>query len=293
MLKNLFGGGKKSAKEEEYTIDDLIVLERYEEAEERLKHRIKLHRNDLHAHLKLAEVYIQLRSIARALEEYVFVAEEYAADGFHDKGIALLSKVSKLVPQDEDLPKKIEKIRRAKRMERARELAMEGLREGMSEGDTSRAGTSALELQRLWGKLVRSSVVQKLDGEQLKQLFSAMTLQRHPPSTILAEKGSQDSQLFLVVDGLVEAVAVLKAGEPATQLLTFSSGDIVGEGALLQQQSWPAVYRVAETATVLRLDRPGLERALQGNPDPRHLLETLRDQENDRQVKQTLNKLAS
>jgi hypothetical protein len=52
--------------------------------------------NDLHSHLKLAEVYTQLQQFARAVDEYGFVAEEYAQDGFYDKGIALLSKAMKL-----------------------------------------------------------------------------------------------------------------------------------------------------------------------------------------------------
>src|SRR6185295_20422356 len=45
-IRSWFGGGTKQqtekGKEQEYTIDDLIVLEKYDEAAERLKTRIKL-----------------------------------------------------------------------------------------------------------------------------------------------------------------------------------------------------------------------------------------------------------
>src|SRR5215210_118755 len=103
-IKSWFGGGSKQdqkpgqkpgKKEEEYTIDDLIVLERYDEAVEHLKSRIKLNPNDLHMHLKLAEAYIGLKQHDRAVDEFGYVAEEYAQDGFYEKGIALLSKAQK------------------------------------------------------------------------------------------------------------------------------------------------------------------------------------------------------
>jgi len=104
---NWFRGGKKQEEPQDYTIDDLFVLERYEEAETRLRARLKDNPTDLHSHLKLAEVYTELRQFEKAVDEYVFVAEEYAQDGFHDKGIALLSKAMKLAPLDQTLRFKV------------------------------------------------------------------------------------------------------------------------------------------------------------------------------------------
>src|SRR5262245_55609942 len=107
-LKGWFGGGQKA--QQEYTIDDLIVLERYEEAEGKLLERLKTHQDDLHSHLKLAEVYTQLKRFDKAADEFNYVAEEYASDGFYDKGIALLSKAMKLTPLDQSLRFKIDKF---------------------------------------------------------------------------------------------------------------------------------------------------------------------------------------
>ena len=39
-----------------------------------------------------------------------------------------------------------------------------------------------------------------------------------------------------------------------------------------------------EPVTALVLTRPGLEKALQGNPDPRALLDALRSQRNDQEL---------
>jgi len=109
-LKGWFGGSKQP--QQEYTIDDLIVLERYEEAGDRLRAKLKTSPQDLHSHLKLAEVYAQLQQYDKAIDEFGFVADEYAGDGFYDKGLALLSKAAKLAPLDPSLRARIDRLQR-------------------------------------------------------------------------------------------------------------------------------------------------------------------------------------
>jgi tetratricopeptide (TPR) repeat protein len=286
-IKSWFrGGGGEKQPEQEYTIDDLIVLERYEEAGERLRARLKLNPQDLHSHLKLAEVYAQLRQFDKAVDEFGYVADEYAQDGFYDKGIALLSKAQKLAPLDQSIRFKIERIQREKSMEHVRAVAIEGLRQagGMQ------ASTSAIELKRLWHNLATSTVVQHLSGEQLKRLFASMQQAQLKPGDVLVQEGSRDAWLLLVVNGVVEAF-VTAAGGREIAIRSFGSGDVVGEGALLEHAAWPASYRVTEPGTGLRLTREGLEATLLGNPDPRGFLEALREQHNDRDVAAALRRV--
>jgi len=280
-------GGKKQEEPQDYTIDDLIVLERYDEAEVRLRARLKDNPNDLHSHLKVAEVYSQLRQFEKAVDEFVYVAEEYAQDGFHDKGIALLSKAMKLAPLDQSLRFKVEKLQREKSMEHVRSLALEGLRQA---GGTQ-AGTSAVELKRLWHNLAASTLVQHLAGagEQLKRLLSVMQLVRFEPETVIVREGGKDPFLLVIVIGVVDAAA--EAGGRLMTLRSFTSGDILGESVLLERGSWPADYRASEPVTALKLTREGLEQCLVGNSDPRGFLETLREQHNDRDVLATVRRL--
>jgi tetratricopeptide (TPR) repeat protein len=283
-----FGGGKKPPEPKELSIDDLIVLEQYEEAGERLRARLKDNPNDLHSHLKLAEVYTQLRQLERAVDEYGFVAEEYAQDGFYDKGIALLSKTMKLAPFDASLAGRIEKFQRDKDMEHVRTLALEGLQK--AEG--VEAGTSMLELRRLWSFLTSSSLVQHLPGEQLKRLFSNMEMVRLDAGAELAQEGSREAFLVLIVTGTVEAVMAGGAdGGHNVLVRSFTTGDLLGEGAFLERAPWPANYRVTGPLVALKLSRAGLEQALTGNPDPRGFLETLREQHNDRDVATSVRRL--
>ena len=285
MAINWFRGGRRQREPQEHTIDDLIVLERYDEAGERLRARLKDNPNDLHSHLKLAEVYTQLQQAEKAIDEYVYAAEEYAQDGFHDKGIALLAKAIKLAPLDPSLRFKAEKLQRGKSMEQVRTLALEGLQQaGGLQG-----GTTALELKRLWHHLARTAMVQKLPGESLKRLFAAMELLHLEADVPVVHEGSPDAFLLLIVQGVIEAS--VKAGERATPVRGFSGGDVIGEGTLLERVPWQADYRTAEPVIALKLIRQGLESCLAGNPDPRGFLETLREQHNDRDVAATVQRL--
>lgn len=290
-VKDWFRGGSSSRKQQEsqeHTIDDLIILERYGEAAERLRAKLKENPQDLHAHLKLAEVHAQLREFGKAVEEYAFVADEYAQDGFYDKGIALLSKAARLAPLDESIRFKIERLQREKGMEHLRGMALEGLRQTGNQ----EAGTTAVELQRLWRKLTGSPVVQRLPGDQLKRLFAAMEFFRCEAGTVFVEEASHEPFLLLLVRGVVEAFVEPEPGK-SVLVRTFTSGDILGETVLLERGVWPAAYRATEAVTALRLTRAGLEKTLVGNPDPRSFLEALREQHNDRDVASTVRRLRS
>ncbi|HSF40192.1 MAG TPA: cyclic nucleotide-binding domain-containing protein [Thermoanaerobaculia bacterium] len=286
-LKDWFRGGSRKDGPQEYTVDDLIVLERYDEAADRLQAKLKASPNDLHSHLKLAEVYTQLQRFDKAVIEYGFVADEYARDGFFDKGIAVLSRAVKLAPMDVSLRHKIDRFQHDKSMEHVRGMALEGLRQ--AGGQTG--GTTAMELQRLWHKLVRSTLVQGLPGEQLKRLFAAMRLVRYPAEASLATEGSRDSFLVLLVEGVVECWIAGEGGSKPVSVRTFSSGDLLGESALLERTPWPASYRAADAVTALTLSREGLELTLLGNSDPRGLLSALRAQRNDQEVLATVRRL--
>jgi tetratricopeptide (TPR) repeat protein len=286
LFKRLFGGGGKREPEQEYSIDDLVVLERFEEAGDRLRSRLKSNPQDLHAHLKLAEVYQQLKQFGKAIDEYAFVAEEYAQDGFYDKGLALLSKAMRLGPDDSMLRAKLDKMHREKSLEQVRGLAIEGLRQAAG----AEAGGSTLELQRLWHNLAQTVLVQKLPGEMVKRLFSVTQIVHWPAGETPVLLGSAESFLVILVRGLIEAVGRDASGREVL-LRSFGPGDILGDGVLFERLAWPATFRVPEAATLLKLTREGLEKALVGNPDPRGFLELLRSQHNDRDVAASLKRL--
>ena len=131
--------------------------------------------------------------------------------------------------------------------------------------------------------------MQHLTGEQLKRLFSSMEYERLDTGTQVVSEGSNDAFLLVVVIGVVEA-CIDDRGKRMT-VRSFTSGDILGDAALLERGVWPATYRTVEPVTALRLTRSGLETTLVGNPDPRGFLDTLREQHNDREVAATIRRI--
>jgi len=279
---------KEEQKERELTIEDLITLERYDEAEAQLKARIKSAPRDLYSHLKLAEVYVALKQPVKALDEFGFVADSYASDGFYDKAIALISKAAKMAPGDDSLPRRIAKYQRMKKLESRRRLAIEGLRQNHT--TTGATGNSELQVELLWNKIAKSHLVDQLGAEQLKKLFSVMELMNVENGQVLAERGSEFPAMFLVVDGVIEAGA--EVGGEFMNVRSFSTGDLIGDSALLEHKGWPAEFRVTTNGTLFKLTRDGLAEAMTGNDDPRSFLAVLRQQGNDRDVAASLRKLA-
>jgi tetratricopeptide (TPR) repeat protein len=280
-IKGWFRGGGAEPAGSELTLEDLIVLERYAEAEERLKAKVKTHPDDLHAHLKLAEVYTALAQVGNAIDQYVFVADEYAQDGFYDKGIALLAKAQRLAPADESLRFRIHAFQQAKGLDHKRAAAVDGLRQGLA--GTADLGSRLLALQRMWHNLAACAVVQRLPPDQVTRVFAGFELVSMSAGEILAREGEARPELLLILSGVVQA-GVQNAGASGSALRAFAGGDILGERALLERRPWPADYLVTEAAVLLRLDRSGLERLLVGNPDPRRVLDVLRDQGHDAEI---------
>ncbi len=286
----MFGRKKRSAEADgrELSIEDLVTLERYEEAHDKIKLRLKLVPKDLHAHLRLAEVWVALKNVQKALDEYVFVADSQADDGFYDKAIAILGKAIRLAPGDEILPKRIERYRHLKRLEKRRQLAVEGLLSNKSTR-TLTAGNQKLEIELLWNKIARSHLVGRLSAVNLKKLFSVMEMARIKEEKTLAAYGTIMPIMFLVVDGVIDATSEVN-GRPTT-IRSFTTGDLIGDTALLERKSWPATYTVSESATLFKLNREGLEEVMLGNEDPIAFLSVLRLQQNDNEVVAAIQRL--
>ncbi len=280
VFKKLFKGGERDTRPDEAsTIEDLIVLERYDEAVDRLKARLKINPNDLHCHLRLAEAYLGLEQRGAALDEFLFVADEYAQDGFYDRGIALLAKAKRFAPADQSLGERIERLEMAKSSARSRTLAIEGLREGRG------GATAAIAIERLWHQVAASDLIRHLPTDILRRFFATLEPVVLETGKAFLRAGTSDERLLFILDGVVSA-RMPNADPDATlsALRSFGAGDVIGESVLLERKPWPADYYVVEAGRALALDRTGLESSLQGNPDPRGFLTTLRMQHNDRKV---------
>jgi len=284
VFKKLFGkeGQKKKPQQDEAsTIEDLIVLERYDEAVAKLKPHLKQNPQDLHAHLRLAEAYLGQGERGRALDEFMFVADEYARDGFYDRGIALLRKAKRFAPATQAVDERIERLELIKGAERSRARAVEALRSGRG------AATAAIALEGAWPEVAGSDLMRNLGADPLKRLFAELELVVFTKEEKLGRAGQTGDRLYFLLSGTVSARLPGATGARA-EIRTFGPGDVIGESVLLEQKGWPAEYVVAEAGRALVLDREGLAATLQGNPDPRGFLTSLRMQHSDRHVAKML-----
>ena len=281
-IKKWFGQRSKSDARESLTVDDLMVLERWDEAEQELTRRLRSNSKDLHSADRLAEVYRKTGRNEKALDQYLYVIDRWSSDGFYDKAIAVLAKATKLAPADTKLRQKMKVLERMRSLDRRLTSVMRTLSQG--EGKTGQAATASyLELRRVWTELASSDLMDRLDDQQLGRLLQSVKLERLAAEKEIITIGQKLEELFMLTEGSVEIVVELPNGE-TTALRSLEPGDLVGERALLERRPWPATYRTVEACVVLKLDRGGLEKVLHGNPDPRSLLDALREKRLDSEV---------
>jgi hypothetical protein len=280
LIKKLFGK-KEGSPEQQYTIDDLIVLEKWTEAEPRILADLKFRPNDLNLHLKLADVYVGLRNVAKAIDEYGWVADKYSSDGFHDRAIAVLTKARRLNPMDDNLPARIDRLETARKLEHSRVGALDGFVQGLHAKEGG--GTAVMEFQTIWRQLTKSRLLRELSSDQLKLLFQGVVGNYFDPGQTVMDRGSRDEALFIVVSGEIVA-AILDAAGATVEVKSFGSGQIFGEGSLFEHKAWPASYKARNKSTLLKLTGTGLQICLTGNPDPRGFIEAMRREQADRDV---------
>lgn len=283
-MKNWFRSSRGGAqKDDDYGVEDLVVLGRFEEAEQRLRVRLEISPEDLRAQLLLADVCLRTGRPEEAAERYIITADGYADDGFHDRAVALLSKTAKLMPESTEIEAKIKMLREAKRREDRRTVAIKALLAQQRGRHGGSAGSSALEIEQLWNQLESSPVLKALDAEQIGRFFGTGELLRVKSGRILANEGDSFEAAFFVLQGEVVCEAHVP-GRGYRELLSLQGGDLFGESALLERKEFAARYRVAANSMVLSFSRRALEKILEGNPDPRGFLAAVRAQGFDKKA---------
>ena len=273
---------RKEAPPKEYTVDELIVLERWDEAHDKLQQRLKSRPSDNHARLKFAEVLGSMGRGSDALEQFHEVSQKFAEDGFNDKAMAILNKALRLAPGDPRCMRLLHNLKQEQDMTLTHSLAMDALRKQVQEqeqsGETNLANVT-LKVENIWKELSSTKFIRKAPKDQIPSLVEGVTISRFRGGNPIQLKGDKAECLYVVVRGEVEA-----KDSQGVQLRAFGEGDVFGESTLLEHLPWPAHYFATRITTCLKMERSGLEKAMTGNENPKELLDYLRNQMNDRAV---------
>jgi serine phosphatase RsbU (regulator of sigma subunit) len=107
--------------------------------------------------------------------------------------------------------------------------------------------------------------LQHADPEVLARLAEAARERRFQPGQVILQEGAEGRELYLILDGLVEAV-MLRGGEEMV-LARRGPGDILGEMALLEGSPRSATVRAVEPSVLIEIAERDLRSALSANPD--------------------------
>ena len=269
------------------SIDDLILQGRFARALQVLELRIAENPEDVHSHIKLAELQSQRRQNPDALRNYLRAAELLSEDGFFDKALALLKTARKLAGEETlSIDAMEETVLRSKELD----LAAWIVRKGKGSEGAARVSAS-IELEALWRRMSDSEFVQNLAKGQLEVLMDAMELCPVAAGEFVARQGELDPVLYLIASGMLQA----RFDPDGRDLLlrNFGPGQMIGESVLFERRPWPAAYKAAHNTQLLKLDIAGLQRALNKTKSRRQLISALSSQHNDQQVAALASSLAS
>src|SRR5262245_21211575 len=89
------------------SIGELIAKKNYAKAIEVIRAQLKAGKHNPQLHIQLADVLILAKKEREAIQILARVADEFAAEGFDAKAIAVLKKIDKLEPGRRDVQTKL------------------------------------------------------------------------------------------------------------------------------------------------------------------------------------------
>jgi hypothetical protein len=270
--------GRKKEDVDKYSIDELIVLERFDDAQEVLLKRIRLSPRDFAARVKLGDVLAAAGLGDQAVRTYIQAVEKYSADGFFDKALAVLVRVQKDMPDEPRIEGALRRVHQARDREKRRHIVVESL----SREELGELKLNVVQGRQAWNALSQTGLTDALTGDDLGRFVGGASIVWLERGDALTSVGAEDVRLFVVLEGEVEAW--LEHRETRHPLGFYKPGQILGDRALFEEEPWLANYRARRPTRLLALDREGLEHALAGCSNPRGLLDSLRKQANDRHV---------
>lgn len=107
--------GKGAAPASIGAIGDLIAKKNYAKAIEVIRDQLKAGKHNPQLHIQLADVLVLAKKTKEAIQILMRVADDFAAEGWEAKAIAVLKKVDKLEPGRGDVQAKLQSLVRDKR----------------------------------------------------------------------------------------------------------------------------------------------------------------------------------
>jgi cAMP-dependent protein kinase regulator len=284
--------GRQGAKAN-HDVGALIARKQYGKAIEVLEEGLKGNPGSVHLRQTLADVLVRAGEGRRAARLLRGLAEQFAADGFAAKSVAVLKRIQRIDPAAAQVDAKLAGLLQRR----------EGRAPG-SPGDrpvgpaaapvaTPRpaptppptsppalAATSELRVSGEWAEeaarrddgLGLSPLLAELAPGEVAAMVGGLKLVARGPGAILLTEGEPGDSLFILTTGVARVYRRDATGHNF-QVATLREGDFFGEAALLTGQPRTATITAATDCELLVLDRPTFETLAQAYPRVRRLVE--------------------
>ncbi len=272
MLKKLFQRPEEQPEGETARIERLLAEGDLAGAEAELRSRLERYPVNLGARLRLAELYEMRDGPEAAVDEYMRVVDGYLAKDLFDKALGLLRRWEEKAPAAEVVERR-RSVEQEQRTRGLRERLVQAL-EQRPEGAVREESLDAALLRETWGRWCGSPLVEALGEDQLARLLAAADVQRWTPGSTLVRAGQTLPRCWWLLAGMVEVLGPPDGTDEVRH--RFGPGDLFGDRALFEGRAWRSTLRAGEPSIGLRFNKPAVERALLGNPDPRGLIDPLR-----------------
>ncbi len=231
----------------------LINRKKYRKAVKLLRRQLEQRPDNVHLRQRLADVLTLAGDSGGALKILDRMVDEFAAEGFDAKAIAVLKKMQRVDPERRDVEDKL--VRLIKR----RGGGVWEHAEGARLGDSPPAGSdSTPPADAGLPEIRRSPLFATFSPEELQAVIRGLHLRDFEPGEIIVSEDEPGDSLFVIAGGSVRVYVRSSSGNNR-QVRMLGAGEFFGEISLLSGEPRTATVTAADPTEILELGRHTLD----------------------------------
>ena len=258
-----------------HSVGELIAQKKYDEALELIDVQLKEQPRNVHLRLQMGDVLAMVNRGEAAVKILLGLVDEFAADGFVPKAIAVLKKIQRIEPDRTDIAEKLATL-----IQRKGGTAFR-TREGLWPQPRPPEDSSTPEVTKCQTEgrsppeeaPLASPLVSDFSREELLAVIGGLSLRTFEPGEIIMTEGEQGKSLFILTTGVVRAY-VKNADGRNVQVRIMGEGEFFGEISLLTGKPRTATLTASTSCELLELDKAVLVQIAREHP---HVVEVVKE----------------
>jgi cAMP-dependent protein kinase regulator len=209
---------------------------------------------------KLGDILVKLKKNSEAVEEYSWVAEKYATDGFLIKAIAVNKIIMKLDPNNKDVHEKLASLYSSR---------------GMKYGEASRVfaaeHATKPETKKEEKELPTIPLFSDLSRDAFLKVVDKLIDKEFQEGEVLCNEGDKGDSIFIISEGEVSITRTDSYGKKVS-LSELSDGDFFGEFAFFAKTDRLATVVAKKETSVFEITNDDIEAIIKEFPEVKDVL---------------------